>query len=141
MRIGELAKKTGCKEATIRFYEKRGIMPKVARTSGNYRNYGEKDLERLAFIKHCRRHGMTLEEIESLLELSMPGKAGHAEIHKFVKNHIVNIQKKIAELEQLKNSLQLILNDCEGSGEQCNILNKLRNENLCSYCKLNKQNR
>ena len=102
MKIGELAKRTGCKAVTIRFYEKKGLMPKSKRTEGNYRNYDEKDFERLFFIRHCRRHGMSLEEIEKLLKLSANSGVEHGEIHELVKNHIVNIQEQIVELHQLK---------------------------------------
>lgn len=138
MKIGELARRTGCKAVTIRFYEKKGLMPKTMRTEGNYRNYGEKDLQRLAFIRHCRRHGMNLEEIEKLLEFSANPGLEHGQIHTLIRNHLVNIRKQIMELQELQDALEGILNKCEGKGEHCDILKSLGNENLCSFCTLNK---
>ncbi len=134
MRIGELAKKTNCKEVTIRFYEKKGLMPPVERTRANYRNYGEKDLERLAFIRHCRSHGMTLEDIEKLLHFLNNDKISHEEIHEMIKSHITTIQRQIAELNQLQSSLQVLLENCSGKDRNCGILTNLCNRNLCSGC-------
>lgn len=138
MKIGELAKRTGCKPVTIRFYEKKGLMPLTQRTEGNYRNYDEKDLARLAFIRHCRMHGMTLEEIDKLLCLSVNSAAEHDEIHALIKGHLVNIQKQIGELQQLKSDLEGILGKCEGKGDHCDILESLGNKSSCSFCKHNK---
>ena len=67
MKIGELSKKTGCKVVTIRYYEKEGLLKTPERTEGNYRVYSKKDMDRLEFIIHCRRHGMVLDEIKELL--------------------------------------------------------------------------
>ena len=63
MKIGELAKKTGCQVVTIRYYEKEGLLPEPERSEGNYRLYSEADIERLRFIRHCRHHDMKLAEI------------------------------------------------------------------------------
>ena len=54
MKIGELGDKTGVDAETIRYYEKVGILPKPARTEGNYRHYGEQHVDRLRFVRHCR---------------------------------------------------------------------------------------
>ena len=53
MKIGELARLTGTAVETIRFYEREGLLPEAARTSGNYRVYGDDQAERLAFIRRC----------------------------------------------------------------------------------------
>ena len=69
IRIGDLAKRSGCEVVTIRYYEKEGLLPKPARSGGNFRLYGEAHIERLQFIRHCRSLDMTLSEIRALLGL------------------------------------------------------------------------
>ena len=63
IRIGDLAKRSGCEVVTIRYYEKEGLLPKPARSGGNFRLYGEAHIERLQFIRHCRSLDMTLLQI------------------------------------------------------------------------------
>ena len=65
MTIGELARKTGCGIETIRYYEHEGLLPKPARTSGNFRRYGQEHAELLSFIRHCRPLDMALNEINA----------------------------------------------------------------------------
>ena len=67
LKIGELAKQTGCLVETIRYYEGEGLLLEPARSEGNYRLYTDIHVERLQFIRHCRVLDMTLEEIRSLL--------------------------------------------------------------------------
>lgn len=135
MKIGELAQRTGCKVVTIRFYEKEGLLPEPERSDGNYRIYTEKDEERLNFIRHCRRHGMNLEEISRLLQLSTMRISDHEEIHELIKRHIANIRRQIAELGQLEQSLESMLQNCAGHGSSCDVLASLGNYDLCSYCR------
>ncbi len=68
--IGTLAKRTGTKVQTIRYYEQIGLLPEPGRTEGGQRRYGDEDLDRLAFIRHARQLGFTLEAIRELLDLS-----------------------------------------------------------------------
>ena len=84
IRIGDLAKRSGCEVVTIRYYEKEGLLPKPARSGGNFRLYGEAHIERLQFIRHCRSLDMTLSEIRALLGLrdnpwSCPCNSGHVD--------------------------------------------------------------
>ena len=69
MKIGELARVTGTKAETIRYYERVGLLPKPGRTEGNYREYGPRDLDRLNFIRHARGLGFQIADIRSLLDL------------------------------------------------------------------------
>lgn len=66
IKIGELAKRTGCEVVTIRYYEKEGLLPEPARSDGNFRLYGAAHVERLRFIRHCRSLDMSLSEIRTL---------------------------------------------------------------------------
>ena len=70
MKIGELSKVTGTNIETVRYYERIGLLPKPARTAGNYRSYGEPHRSRLAFVRHSRELGFAIEEVRSLLDLA-----------------------------------------------------------------------
>ena len=62
LKIGEVAKRTGCLVETIRYYEREGLLLEPARSEGNYRLYTDIHVDRLQFIRHCRVLDMTLEE-------------------------------------------------------------------------------
>ena len=66
--IGTLARRTGTKVQTIRYYEQIGLMPEPGRTEGGQRRYGDAELDRLAFIRHARELGFPLEDVRALLE-------------------------------------------------------------------------
>ena len=68
--IGTLSRRTGTKVQTIRYYEEIGLMNEAGRTAGGQRRYFEKDLDRLAFIRHSRQLGFSLDSIRELLDLS-----------------------------------------------------------------------
>ena len=73
MKIGDLAKSTLCPVATVRYYEREGLLPAPARSSGNYRMYGPKHVEALRFIRHCRSLDMTRsDQAGSLLNSGCP---------------------------------------------------------------------
>ena len=69
MKIGELAKRSGCSIQTIRYYEKEGLISAPERTEGNFRLYNSVVLEKLSFIKNCRALDLTLSEIKHLVSL------------------------------------------------------------------------
>ena len=66
MRIGTLADRTGTNVPTIRYYESIGLLPQAARQEGRQRVYGERDVERLTFIRRCREFGFSVEQVRSL---------------------------------------------------------------------------
>lgn len=135
IRIGELAKLFSCAPVTIRFYEKKGLMPKPKRTSGNYRIYDEADIERLRFIRHCRSHGINIEEIKTLLVFrDNPGRECGA-VHKIVEKHLAEVDSQIRSLQSLKKELAGLGSACacDKSG-QCSILRNLGAADSCSCC-------
>lgn len=133
MKIGELAKKTGCKVVTIRYYEKEGLLRAPERNSGNYRLYGQEDLDRLEFIRHCRRHGMQLGDIKNLLTLRDHPERDCTWVSDLLGSHIDNVQAQIHSLEHLKSHLEALRSRCSGghSGATCGIMQGLDNKDLC----------
>ncbi|MDR3357322.1 MAG: Cd(II)/Pb(II)-responsive transcriptional regulator [Desulfovibrio sp.] len=133
MKIGDLARKTGCKVVTIRYYEKEGLLPEPERTEGNYRLYGKNDLERLQFIMHCRKHGLKPDEIKKLLAFKDAPQGDCTWVSELINTHIKEIDAQIASLEHLKQHLNQLRQRCAGgqSGEHCGIMHSLNNLSQC----------
>lgn len=125
--IGKLAKRTGSKVETIRYYEKEGLLPEPARSSSNYRLYGEQHLERLQFILHCRSLDMTLEEVRTLLQYRDHPDKECGSVNKLLDEHIAAVETRMNELKQLKQHLITLRQKCvkEASSKSCGILNTL----------------
>ena len=68
MKIGELAKLTGCSVQTIRYYEKEHLLESKNRSEGNFRLYDSSAVEQLMFIKHCRSLDLALYEVRELID-------------------------------------------------------------------------
>jgi DNA-binding transcriptional MerR regulator len=125
--IGALAKATGVKVVTIRYYEQIKIMPAPARTEGNYRRYGQQHLHRLQFIRRCRDLGFTLDHVRDLLRLSAQAKQDCSEIDRITERHLDEIERKLADLGRLATELRRIKSRCPGRGPvaNCRILEAL----------------
>lgn len=127
MRIGELARRTGFTQETIRYYEKIDLVPKPDRSDSNYRDYGSLYVDRLQFIANCRSLDMTLDEIRHLLELRDNSEARCGEANHLIDEHLQHVQHRIEELTQLADQLQVIQGQCgtEQATRDCGILNEL----------------
>jgi Cd(II)/Pb(II)-responsive transcriptional regulator len=127
MRIGELAKNTGCDIETIRYYEKTGLLDEPARTGAGYREYQAQHQERLQFIRHCRSLQMSLADIKILQELKRNPAAGCQSVNELLDHHIDRIQAQMATLRTLEQQLVTLRHQCEEphSVQECGILQNL----------------
>jgi Cd(II)/Pb(II)-responsive transcriptional regulator len=127
MRIGDLAEATGTAVATIRFYEREGLLPQAPRSEGNYRLYGPEYVERLAFVRHCRSLDMTLDEIRVLLRFQHNPHADCGEVNVLLDEHIDHVETRIGELRVLERQLKALRERCVGvhAVEHCGILTEL----------------
>ena len=125
--IGEVAKATGIKVVTLRYYEQMGLVPAPARTNGNYRAYGVEDLARLRFIRRCRDLGFTLEQVRELLRLSSKRNQKCSEVDRITRRHRADVEKKISDLKRLAKVLNRISSRCRGDGliADCRIIEAL----------------
>lgn len=114
IRIGELAQRTGCEVVTIRYYEKEELLPRPARSGGNFRLYGEEHVERLQFIRHCRSLDMTLGEIRLLLGLRDSPTRDCSEVNAILDAHIRQVETRVEALLQLKQHLHTLRKKCSG---------------------------
>jgi Cu(I)-responsive transcriptional regulator len=125
-RIGDLARQTGTKVETIRWYEKQGLLPAPARTSGNYRAYGETELGRLSFIRRARDLGFSLDQVRALLDLAANRSGDCASVDVLAAGHLAEIDRKIADLTALRRELGTLLSSCAGGiVEDCRIIDAL----------------
>jgi Cd(II)/Pb(II)-responsive transcriptional regulator len=127
LRIGELARRAHCPPETIRYYEREGLLPEPARSAGNYRLYGDAQLERLAFIRHCRSLDMALDEIRQLLRFRDRPLDNCDAAHALLDDHIAHVAARIAELQHLEKQLRALRRQCKRAREarRCGILDGL----------------
>lgn len=130
LKIGELSRLTGAAVETIRYYEREGLLPAPVRSGGNYRLYGNAQLERLQFILHCRSLDMTLDEIRRLLELRDAPSESCAGVNELLDGHIGHVAQRIAELQQLQAQLVALRGRCQSAQatRDCRILEGLGGE-------------
>lgn len=112
--IGDLARRTGTKVNTIRFYEDIGLLPRALRTASGRRTYGAADVRRLAFIRQGRGLGFSVEEIRSLLALADEPERDCAEAAAIARGHLRDIEMRITRLETLRDALAEVAVSCEG---------------------------
>ncbi|SEI54400.1 transcriptional regulator, MerR family [Sphingobium sp. AP50] len=124
--IGEMGKATSTKIETIRYYERIGLLPKPARTSSNYRNYGQAELGRLSFIRRSRDLGFSLDQVRALLGLSDDRSCDCAGIDRIANQHLVEVDRKIADLQALRRELKAVIDSCDGGTvAECRIVEAL----------------
>ena len=125
--IGDLAKATGTKVVTVRYYEQIGLLPVPSRTAGNYRTYSNEHVRRLRFIRRCRDLGFTLDQIRDLLRLSSRKDEECAEVDRITAWRLIEIERKISDLKRLARELRRLNNCCQGKGiiADCRIIEAL----------------
>ena len=130
--IGTLARRTGTKVQTIRYYEQIGLMPEPGRTAGGQRRYGEAELDRLAFIRHARQLGFTLEAIRELLDLSDHPEKSCDEADQIARRQLRQVELRMARLEALRTELERMVHECcGGNTADCRVLEVLRDHSEC----------
>ena len=129
MQIGKLAKAVGCSIDTIRFYEQKGLMPKPARSAGNFRLYTHQHLQRLSFICYCRSLDISLEEIKLLLSLEENDSKQNQQVIELLDRHIGEISKRIHRLQHLRMDLLVLKQKC-GVDQSQNFMQVLQSSNL-----------
>lgn len=126
LRIGDLAVRTGVKVATIRWYEKVGLLTAPDRTGANYRLYDDDALRRLTFIRRARDLGFSLDEVRELLDLAGHGSRDCAAVDEIAGRHLAQVKRKLADLARLSDRLSSLVASCAGgSVDDCRILEAL----------------
>ena len=132
--IGDLSRETGCKVQTIRYYERIGLMPEPARSSGNQRLYERAHLDRLAFIRHGRELGFSLGAVRELLTLvDQPARSCQA-ADAIARSHLRQVESRIARLLALREELERMVEECAGDRiADCRIIQVLADHSKCLH--------
>jgi DNA-binding transcriptional MerR regulator len=130
--IGKLARASGCKVPTIRYYEQIGLMPPPARTEGNQRVYTDHHAERLTFIRHARELGFPLDDIRDLLGLTETPAASCADADRIARQHLESVRHRIKRLQLLEAELERMAEQCHaGTVDRCRVIEILSDHDKC----------
>jgi MerR family copper efflux transcriptional regulator len=133
MNIGQAAKSSGLSAKMIRYYESIGLLQAANRTDSGYRLYSTNDLHTLAFIKRSRDLGFSLEAVGKLLTLWQDRGRASADVKALAHKHIVELNQKIEELAGLRDTLQDLVEHCQGNDRpDCPILKDLESGGCCA---------
>jgi len=131
MQIGIVAKKIGLSVDAIRFYERNALLPRPPRTQGGFRQYGENDVETLAFIRRVQGLGFKLSEIRGLLRLRGNRLQPCAPVRRRLQEKLGDVQRKLRDLHKLEDELRLALRSCNRElrkrSDHCPILRETNN--------------
>ena len=128
--IGHLAREAGVNLETVRYYERRGLLPKPPRSASGYRLFPSDAARRLRFIRRAQELGFSLKEIRELLSLRVSRTTTSLDIRTRAEAKIADVEGKIRSLESMKKTLRKLTNVCDGCVPvaECPILESLDQE-------------
>ena len=126
MNIGQAAEKAGISAKSIRYYESVGLIAQATRRGNNYRDYGDQEIAELRFIHRARSLGFSVKEVGDLLALWRDRKRASQQVRDVAQRHIDDIDRKIAELQSMRATLNTLVAKCHGDDRpDCPILEDL----------------
>ncbi|HZV91979.1 MAG TPA: Cu(I)-responsive transcriptional regulator [Caldimonas sp.] len=124
--IGEAAARSGVSAKMVRHYESLGLLPKVARTESGYRQYGEKEIHTLRFVRRARVLGFGMAEIADLLKLWQNRRRASADVKRIALAHVADLERRMDEMAAMKRTLERLADCCRGDDRpDCPILDEL----------------
>lgn len=125
--IGEVAAAADVNVETIRFYERRGLLPEPPRRASGYRAYPSDTVSRIRFIKRAQVLGFTLAEIGELLDLRVDEETSCDEVRRQVEDKLAEIESKIHMLQEMQSALAAMAASCDQGGPdgECPVLTTL----------------
>lgn len=132
--IGTVARETGVKVPTIRYYEAAGLLPRPERTESNRRTYDDATVRRLRFIRHARELGFEIDAIRQLMDLSDQPDRSCADVDIIARSHLAEIDEKIARLTALRSEVQRMVEEGEhGRVAECRVIEVLADHTACLH--------
>lgn len=124
--IGAFAKDAGVNVETIRFYQRRGLLPEPPRPPGGIRRYSARDVARVRFIKSAQRLGFSLDEVAELLSLEDGTQCSEARL--LAEGKLTDIRKKLDDLTRIEQALTRLVNQCrrERGNVCCPLIDSLQ---------------
>lgn len=129
--IGELASAVDVSTDTIRYYERRGLLPRAGSTRAGYRQYIEEQIELLRFIKQAQSLGFSLDEIKELLPEKGASLLECRRVRDLLIAKIGDIDKRLVEMRRFRKTLAAYFEECEEAlahkrGDCCPVLDDIR---------------
>jgi len=127
MRIGQLAANADITPATVRYYERIGLLAEPDRTTSGYRDYPTATLDRVRFIRTAQTVGLALDEIGEILDLRDQGQTPCAHVRSLIQKHATELRERISDLQRMAAELQILAEfDPDGlhaaDADHCHIL-------------------
>lgn len=130
MNIGQAAVASGVSAKMVRHYEGVGLFPEARRTESGYRQYTDKDVNTLRFIRHSRDLGFSIEQIRELLGLWQNRRRPSRQVKALAQAHILELEQKLQELQSMKATLEHLVHCCNGDDRpECPIIETLAEDN------------
>lgn len=125
--IGQVARRARVPLDTVRYYERRGLLPPPPRTPAGYRQYAPDTVRRVEFIKRAQGLGFTLEEIEALLRLRVTPGPGCTVVERSARNAIARLDHQLADLQRMRAALARLADACGSRHptDQCPLLDAI----------------
>lgn len=132
MNVGEAARQSGLPVKTLRYYDEIGLLRPSARTESGYRDYSANDVSMLRFVQRSRSLGFSVEECGALLDLYRDRNRASADVREMARQRVSDIERKIAELEEMRATLGHLIDRCHGDDRpDCPILEDLAGADCC----------
>jgi MerR family copper efflux transcriptional regulator len=129
MNIGQASKRSAVSQRMIRHYETIGLIPRAARRDSGYRDYDDKDVHTLSFIRRARDLGFPISEIAQLLALWQDRSRASADVKALALARATELKRKEQEIQAMRRSLEQLARNCHGDGRpDCPILEDLAHE-------------
>ncbi|QFQ86665.1 Cu(I)-responsive transcriptional regulator [Paracoccus kondratievae] len=126
MNIGKAAAASGVSAKMIRYYESIGLIPEASRTDSGYRDYSEKDVHTLRFIRRARDLGFSVEKMTELLALWRDRSRASADVKRVALEHVEELERKACELREMSMTLKHLAENCRGNARpDCPIIDEL----------------
>ncbi|HEX8072922.1 MAG TPA: MerR family DNA-binding protein [Pyrinomonadaceae bacterium] len=126
LRIGEVAARSGLSVEALRFYERRGLLGRPARTVGGYRAYDQGVLDRLAFIKRAQAVGFSLAEITEILSIRAEGRSPCHHVRALARHKLAELDERLRALRRYRRELAELLREWDergaAEGEFCGLI-------------------
>ncbi len=125
--IGRVAQLANVPIDTVRYYERRGLIPHPQRTASGYRDFPAETVHQIRFIKRAQELGFTLEEVQELLALRINGRAKCADVMHVAEHKLELIEDKIADLQSMRRALKKLVASCHAGASmvECPIIENL----------------
>ncbi len=124
-RIGDAARLSGVPAASIRYYEKEGLLPTQSRGDNQYRLYNDEEIHRLRFVRLCRAMDMSLDEVRTLLALDRNEESDAHAACETLDEHLSHVRTRLSELRTLEAELLSLRGRCDGEGGHCHVIEAL----------------